>query len=151
MARQATDYGDPYFRARWGKRGSGLELVQHRGQCMCGRFCFRLLAPADVKALDCPGRIRYPHIFVPAGAFTPLSDLRLLTLYSARSPVLAHVVVHAFCSACGVPVFRASGASSFFLGGDQEADAPLRLFCCLALFSFSNPTSKQTGRSTRWW
>ena len=70
-ANQATDYGDPYFRARWGKRGFGLELVQHKGQCMCGRFCFRLLAPPDVRALDCPGRIRYPHIFVPAGAFTP--------------------------------------------------------------------------------
>ena len=107
---QVTDYSDPYFRARWGKRGLGLELVQHKGQCMCGRFCFRLLAPADMRALDCPGRIRYPHIFVPAGAFTPLSDLRLLTLYSARSPLVAHVVVHAFCSACGVPVFRASGA-----------------------------------------
>ena len=76
----------------------------------CPRFCFRLLAPPDLKALDCPGRIRYPHIFVPSGAFTPLSDLRLLTLYSARSAVVAHVVVHAFCSACGVPVFRASGA-----------------------------------------
>lgn len=77
---------------------------------MCGRFCFRLLAPPDIKALDCPGRIRYPHIFVPANAFTPLSDLRLLTLYSARSALVSHVVVHAFCSSCGVPVFRASGA-----------------------------------------
>ena len=106
---QATDYADPYFRARWGRKGyGGFELVHHQGACMCGRFGFRLLAPADIKALDCPGRVRYPHVFVPAGAFQPLADLRLLTLYSARAALAAHVVVHAFCTACGVPVFRAS-------------------------------------------
>ena len=111
---KATDYGDPYFRARWGRKGSSgggiFELVHHTGACMCGRFGFRLLAPADLKALDCPGRVRYPHIFVPVSAFQPLADLRLLTLYSARGGGLAspNVVVHAFCTSCGVPVFRAS-------------------------------------------
>ncbi|KAM3574954.1 hypothetical protein VYU27_003081 [Nannochloropsis oceanica] len=112
--KKATDYGDPYFRARWGRKSSGnggiFELVHHIGTCMCGRFGFRLLAPAELKALDCPGRVRYPHVFVPVSSFQPLADLRLLTLFSARGGGLAshNVVVHAFCTSCGVPVFRAS-------------------------------------------
>lgn len=89
-------------------KGGIFELIHHSGACMCGRFGFRLLAPADLKALDCPGPVRYPHVFVPASAFQPLQDLRLLTLYTARGLLGGHVVVHAFCTACGVPIFRAS-------------------------------------------
>jgi hypothetical protein len=58
-------------------------------------------------------QLRYPHVFVPAAAFQPLADLRLLTLYSSKAAGAgageSHVLVHAFCSKCGVHVFRASG------------------------------------------
>ncbi|KAL3808787.1 hypothetical protein ACHAXA_011171 [Cyclostephanos tholiformis] len=49
----------------------GMDL--HQGSCHCGSIKFVLRGPRCLRAVDSPGKIRYPHIIISAGMFQLIS------------------------------------------------------------------------------
>lgn len=55
--------------------------IVHRGSCHCNTIQFRLRAKPDFEAIDCPGKIRYPHIVVESSAFKITRGSKFLQMY----------------------------------------------------------------------
>lgn len=122
--------GDSYHRAAYGrdnhqqKKGAGKKKgedtagpdMQHRGSCHCASIRFTLLAPRNISALDCGGKIRYPHYPTTADKFQLTKGSRHLKMYYVTvnnvsedgSPTgTTCMVAHTFCGRCGVNLLRA--------------------------------------------
>jgi len=119
--------GDSYHRAAHGrdqKKGNakkkGEDLagpdMQHRGGCHCGSIRFTLCAPRNIAALDCGGKIRYPHYPTTADKFQLTKGSRHLKMYYVTvnnvsedgSPTgTTCMAAHTFCGRCGVNLLRA--------------------------------------------
>mmetsp|Transcript_14160 Transcript_14160/g.41548 ORF Transcript_14160/g.41548 Transcript_14160/m.41548 type:complete len:506 (-) Transcript_14160:83-1600(-) len=130
--------GDEYYRAAHGagriKRVEDANEVdrlevRHDGSCHCGRVRFMLFGPRSLPALDCPGKIRYPHHCTKADKFEFLegseqhvrvyyvaldNDTKGGTLLTggAQAMTTATVAAHTFCIQCGVHVLRAPDSST---------------------------------------
>mmetsp|Transcript_585 Transcript_585/g.1224 ORF Transcript_585/g.1224 Transcript_585/m.1224 type:complete len:515 (-) Transcript_585:263-1807(-) len=127
--------GDAYHRAAYGnnnqnattsstsgngkggkqQQDAGPEM-QHRGSCHCGSIRFTLCAPRNISALDCGGKIRYPHYPTTADKFQLTKGSRHLKMYYVTvnnvsedgSPTgTTCMAAHTFCGRCGVNLLRA--------------------------------------------
>lgn len=106
-----------------GKRENGDEYLENRdvihpGSCHCGSVHFELRAKPYFDALDCQGKIRYPHVSVESSAFRLTKGTRYLKMYYVKlSQINAFgeeedvTAAHAFCKRCGVPILRAPDSS----------------------------------------
>mmetsp|Transcript_11535 Transcript_11535/g.23258 ORF Transcript_11535/g.23258 Transcript_11535/m.23258 type:complete len:301 (+) Transcript_11535:132-1034(+) len=86
------------------------ETVTHQGSCHCQVVEFTIEAPKRLKALDCPSKIRYPHVHLPIKALQVLRGEHRLARCSTRGSGVTATCF--FCSACGVHVYRTHDAES---------------------------------------
>jgi len=100
---------------------------EHKGSCHCSSITFVLRGPKLLQAVDSPGKIRYPHIPIPADRFQLLRGKSDMRFYyeddnndDSSSITFDHAVVeerndasgaHVFCGNCGVHVFHADRSS----------------------------------------
>eukprot|EP00581_Thalassiosira_minuscula_P015138 CAMPEP_0183712964 /NCGR_PEP_ID=MMETSP0737-20130205/7987_1 /TAXON_ID=385413 /ORGANISM="Thalassiosira miniscula, Strain CCMP1093" /LENGTH=434 /DNA_ID=CAMNT_0025941705 /DNA_START=411 /DNA_END=1715 /DNA_ORIENTATION=+ len=121
------------------------EEYEHQGSCHCSSIIFVLRGPQRLKAVDSPGKIRYPHIQTSADRFRLIrgeSDMRFYYEEDknddSSSITFDHVVIeeqqqrsdnsisrqesalgaHVFCGNCGVHVFHADRTT-----GELEVNA----------------------------
>ena len=99
--------GDAYFNAVYGKKGNNQlksfqssttqqtlkgntpkkeRKIVHRGSCHCNSVQFALRAKPDFEAIDCPGKIRYPHILVESTEFKITRGSKFLQMYYVNVP-----------------------------------------------------------------
>ena len=80
-------------------------MTQHSGGCHCGRVRFAVIAPAQIKVLDCDCSIcsksGYLHLIVPKSDFKLLSGAEALSTYQFNTRTAKHL----FCSVCGIKAF----------------------------------------------
>lgn len=101
---------------------------EHQGSCHCSSITFVLRGPKRLQAVESPGKIRYPHIPIPADRFQLLTGESEMRFYyeddnnndDSSSITFDHAVVeerndasgaHVFCGNCGVHVFHADRSS----------------------------------------
>jgi hypothetical protein len=80
-------------------------MVRHSGGCHCGRVRFEVVAPAQLRVIDCNcsmcNKSGYLHLIVPKERFRLLSGSDALTTYEFNTRTAKHL----FCSVCGVKSF----------------------------------------------
>jgi len=104
----------------------------HHGSCHCGSITFLLQGPRHLRAVDSPGKIRYPHVPTSANRFQLVQGESNMRFYyeddndDSSSITFDHVGeerndakqasgAHAFCGNCGVHVFHADRSSGVLL------------------------------------
>ena len=96
-------------------------------------YLTQLKVKGSLKALDCTGKIRYPHIYTNSSQFQVTKGSSCLQVYYVTIPGDSHdegddhaqdqihneekkyaniIAAHAFCKRCGVHVFRAPDSKS---------------------------------------
>lgn len=81
------------------------ERIEYLGGCHCGAVRFSVMAPSELKILDCNCSIcrmlGYQHLIVSADDFTLLKGEEALSKYRFNSGIARHL----FCRKCGVKSF----------------------------------------------
>jgi hypothetical protein len=79
--------------------------VTHRGGCHCGAVRFEVLAPAELKVVDCNCSIcrktGYLHLLVDKARFRLVQGTGALTTYRFNTGTAQHL----FCKVCGIKSF----------------------------------------------
>lgn len=81
------------------------EKIKYYGSCHCKAVKFEVLAPADLKVIDCNCSVcrkkQNRHFIIAAGDFKLLKGEDSLTTYTFNT----NTAQHKFCSICGVQSF----------------------------------------------
>eukprot|EP00571_Detonula_confervacea_P005465 CAMPEP_0172316508 /NCGR_PEP_ID=MMETSP1058-20130122/28486_1 /TAXON_ID=83371 /ORGANISM="Detonula confervacea, Strain CCMP 353" /LENGTH=433 /DNA_ID=CAMNT_0013030829 /DNA_START=252 /DNA_END=1553 /DNA_ORIENTATION=- len=117
------------------KLGNDDGEYAHQGSCHCGSIKFVLKGQRRLRAVDSPGKIRYPHVPTAANKFQLLCGESNMRFYyeddndDSSSITFDHAGeerndskqasgAHVFCGSCGVHVFHADRSS-----GELEVNA----------------------------